>query len=477
MIHKIIKRVFLILIISICYAYAQSPFLETRPYVKPDFIQYDIKNHVDHHHPTSNLVDGVFSRFDGVDLVDNLMFPDCIQGSSCYDGHAGVDYYMEAGTPIIAPANGYVIWSAFSPGADPCPGGISPNGDTGMIILAHPGTDYFSCYLHLEPPLNVSVGESVETGDTLGFAGNTGCAQSPHLHFEIRKGSYGFDEENSYAVDPFGWWGSEVDPIESLRGNSSDWLWKSSWVIDDNDNGFQRYYGPNWDRYSVGFENDCWVAPPTMDQENSRHYAIWVPELNESGLYDIEVYIPDGLDAVTSAVYEIYVKNEDGSNEKVIVPFNQALNSGGFKAIATIELPAGSNCSVILRDYVDESSTGSLVVFDAVRFISSGTVGIDDESIFPRKQNLYINKVYPNPFNPAIAIDYGISVASEVSIFITDLNGKRIKTFNTQNKIMGEYIQYWKGDNDNGEKVSAGLYLLSIKAANNIKTAKLLFLK
>ena len=117
--------------------------------------------------------------------MDNLMFPDCLQGSSCYDGHAGVDYYMESGTPIIAPANGYVIWSAFSPGADPCPGGISPNGDTGMIILAHPGTDYFSCYLHLEPPLNVSVGESVETGDTLGFAGNTGCAQSPHLHFEI----------------------------------------------------------------------------------------------------------------------------------------------------------------------------------------------------------------------------------------------------------------------------------------------------
>lgn len=54
---------------------------------------------------------------------------------------------------------------------------------------------------------------------------------------------------------------------------------------------------------------------------------------------------------------------------------------------------------------------------------------------------------------------------------------KKIKTFNTQNKIAGKYRQYWKGDNDNGQKVSAGLYLLSIKAVNNIKTAKLLFLK
>ena len=28
----------------------------------------------------------------------------------------------------------------------------------------------------------------------------------------------------------------------------------------------------------------------------SRHYAIWVPELETSGEYDIAVYIPSGLD-------------------------------------------------------------------------------------------------------------------------------------------------------------------------------------
>ena len=68
---------------------------------------------------------------------------------------------------------------------------------------------------------------------------------------------------SKFAVDPFGWWGSEPDPIESIRGNRSEWLWKSSWLVDDNDNGFQRYYGPAWDRMAVGYDGDCWIAPPT----------------------------------------------------------------------------------------------------------------------------------------------------------------------------------------------------------------------
>ena len=456
----------------------QTPFLEIRPYAVPDFIQYDIKNHVDHHYPTANITDGNFRRFDGVNLTENLMFPECNQGASCYDGHAGVDYYMPAGTPILAPADGYVIWSAFSPSADPCPGGISPNGETGLIILAHPGTDYFTCYLHLEPPLNVSVGETVTTGDTLGFNGNTGCAQTPHLHFEVRKEAHWFNEQESYAVDPFGWWGSDPDPIESIRGNRSEWLWKSSWVVDDNDNGFQRYYGPVWDRMAVGYEGDCWIAPSTTDNSASRHYAIWVPELETSGEYDISVYLPSGLDASTAAIYEIYVKNEDGQSEKTTVVHDQSQNTDGFHTIATLDLPAGSNCSVILRDVVDNGSSGSFVVFDAIRFTSAGTVSTvngDVDHTFP--EYLSINKVYPNPFNPQVTVEYQIAQKENISIWVVDLNGKKIKKIKEFQGSKGIHKAVWNGDNDYGENVSSGLYFLSIMAGNSIKTAKVLLLE
>ena len=100
-----------------------------------------MRAHVDHNYPTQTP-NGIFDRFDGNSFDEDIIAFDCTNGISCYDGHAGVDYYMPVNTPILAPAPGYVVWSAFSAGADPCPGGIDPNGDTGIIIVAH-GNGYF----------------------------------------------------------------------------------------------------------------------------------------------------------------------------------------------------------------------------------------------------------------------------------------------------------------------------------------------
>ena len=85
---------------------AQTPFLEIRTYSPPSFGQYSIKSSVDHHLPLSNTADGIFTRFDGTSLYENLIFPECAQGISCYDGHAGVDYHMPENIPILAPAPG-----------------------------------------------------------------------------------------------------------------------------------------------------------------------------------------------------------------------------------------------------------------------------------------------------------------------------------------------------------------------------------
>ena len=110
--------------------------------------------------------------------------------------------------------------------------------------------------------------------------------------------------------------------------------------------------------------------------DESRHYAMWVPEIDESGEYKIEVYIPDGYDVSTSALYEIYVKDQDGNNEKTIIPYDQTSNTGTFATLTTIDIPQGSNCAVILRDFVDNNSDGTLVLFDAIRFSSANNLEI-----------------------------------------------------------------------------------------------------
>ena len=471
---SIISFLHLLRFFDLGFLFAQEPFLEIRPYSPPSFEQYPAAQYVDHHHPYSNEADNIFLRFDGFEFNDGVIYPDCLSGSSCYDGHAGVDYFMPYETPILAPAGGYVLWASFSDPADPCPGGISPNGDQGTIIIAH-GNDYFTVYLHMAPPLSVSVGDNVETGDTLGFAGNSGCAINTHLHFEIRKGNWFFDTVEPYAVDPFGWWHTSLDPIESFRGNRSEWLWVSDELIDDGDNGFQRFQGPEWSYLNTGFNNDSWSAPPVENQQDSRHYAIWVPFLEDSGEYNIEMFIPDGVEASTEAIYEISVKNSNGMSSRTNVTVDQNINPGSFETIATLDLPAGSRSAVVLRDIVGESSEGSNVVFDAIRFTPNFTT-----SILESRRNInptMIRSISPNPFNSSTIINYETANEGMVAVNIVDVLGQNVYSTQLYNKAPGMHSHVWSGENNLGEALPSGVYVVLLSTQESFSSKKMLYLK
>ena len=157
---NIVKYLFLLFaIMFVTPIVAQTPFLESLPYVSPDFQQYPIRHHTDHNYPTQTT-NGINARFDGRIFTNNIVAFNCPAGISCYDGHAGNDYHMPINTPILAAADGFVVWSSFSPGADPCPGGIAPNGDTGIIIIYHNNSVKFQSKienkaLHLTMKLNI----------------------------------------------------------------------------------------------------------------------------------------------------------------------------------------------------------------------------------------------------------------------------------------------------------------------------------
>ena len=467
------KFYFCLLLFFLTALLAQGPFLEIRPFVQPTFEQYSSRNHVDHHYPSSNIQDGIFLRFDGAEFTNDIIFPDCPSGSSCYDGHAGTDYYMPLNTPILAPAGGYVLWSAFSPPADPCPGGIEPNGDQGTIIIAH-GNGYYSCYLHMNPPLNVSVGETVETGDTLGFNGNSGCAINAHLHFEIRKENWYFDTGEPWAINPYGWWGNDGDPIEEIRGNRSEWLWISTELVDDGDNGFQRYYGPDWTYLNTGYEDDSWSAPVVYTVDDSRHYAIWVPTLEAAGEYDIQAFLLEDLSAATGARYEIIVQNEDGTNSKTVVLIDQNSGTGDFLTIATLDLPAGSKSSVILRDFVDATSTGDYVIFDALKFVNT-EMKIFDEQLVPKNFKLY--PPFPNPFNPRVTFRYEIFLSSDVNIHIYNIGGEIINSYHQQNLQPGIHEFHWTAISASGTTIPSGIYFYTIESNGIVQSKKLIFMK
>jgi len=94
--------------------------------------------------------------------------------------HHGIDIFAPRGTPVLAAARGVVR-------------SISPNNLGGNVVwLSDHDRGQTLYYAHLDRH-NVTAGQQVEIGDTLGFVGNTGNASStaPHLHFGVYRRGQG----------------------------------------------------------------------------------------------------------------------------------------------------------------------------------------------------------------------------------------------------------------------------------------------
>jgi len=107
--------------------------------------------------------------------------------------HKGMDFTSPKGTPIYASGNGKVKR------ADSGAAGF------GNHIRIDHGFGYVTLYAHLSK-FNVKRGQLVKRGDLIGFVGNTGRSQAPHLHYEVHK--------NGVAINPINFYYGNLTPDE-----------------------------------------------------------------------------------------------------------------------------------------------------------------------------------------------------------------------------------------------------------------------
>ena len=94
--------------------------------------------------------------------------------------HSGIDISANTGATIVAADSGTVSVATYSD-------------SYGNYVTIYHSNGTYTLYAHMSS-LAVSAGQSVSQGDTIGYAGSTGWATGPHLHFEIRA--------NGGTVDP-----------------------------------------------------------------------------------------------------------------------------------------------------------------------------------------------------------------------------------------------------------------------------------
>lgn len=92
-------------------------------------------------------------------------------------GHNGIDLGATTGTPLKSAADGIVVDTGDT---DTACYGVS----YGKWVLIKHNNGLSTLYAHLSL-IKAYAGQPVNTGDTIGYSGNTGYSTGPHLHFAV----------------------------------------------------------------------------------------------------------------------------------------------------------------------------------------------------------------------------------------------------------------------------------------------------
>jgi hypothetical protein len=117
-------------------------------------------------------------------------------------------------------------------------------------------------------------------------------------------------------------------------------------------------------------------------------------------------------------------------------------------------------------------------IFRGDKFFWAGgqeNVSLSESTSLPKKFMLHHN--YPNPFNPITTLRYELPKYSYVNVTIYDMLGNVVNNLVNTNQSSGYKSVQWDATNNQGEPVSAGVYLYKIQAGEFSQTNKMILLK
>ena len=149
----------------------------------------------------------------------------------------------------------------------------------------------------------------------------------------------------------------------------------------------------------------------------------------------------------------------------------------------TIFVSIGEPAIAMLKDYSNPAKSDIWFIALSKNNTQDETKSItraNAEALLPKAFDL--NQNFPNPFNPTTTINFQIpgdigveKIHTVIKIF--DILGRLVRTLVDENLSAGFHSRYWDGFNENGEKISSGVYFYSIRAGEFRKTKGMLMLK
>ena len=119
------------------------------------------------------------------------------------------------------------------------------------------------------------------------------------------------------------------------------------------------------------------------------------------------------------------------------------------------------------------------LLVDGVTNPRSEPLSINDIPAPTTSKYLVLESNFPNPFYSETTIKYLIKENNiQLSLYISDSNGRLIKTFfNNKLHSKGEYTVVWNGNNNEENKMSAGVYFYTLSTNQQIITKQAILIK
>ena len=159
-------------------------------------------------------------------------------------------------------------------------------------------------------------------------------------------------------------------------------------------------------------------------------------------------------------------------------------NSGWDSLLTSAVLQDAFGGAMINVDMLTDSSyTVDNPAFTGLKlFVTPSSVGLEntlalEDNFYLQPETFGLDNAYPNPFNPSTEISYSVSEGGMVDLVVYDVLGRKINTLVSAYHEPNRYRAVWNGTDENGFKVSAGVYFYRMSTESYSDVKKIILLK
>jgi len=92
-------------------------------------------------------------------------------------------------------------------------------------------------------------------------------------------------------------------------------------------------------------------------------------------------------------------------------------------------------------------------------------------------ERLMLRGIYPNPFNPLTTVKFSTPRAGKAEVLVYDVSGRMVRLLASEVFAAGDHELQWDGRNNDGGRVSSGIYFCVVKSDNGWDSAKMTLVK